>query len=145
MYSVYLDVQSKQDPWDYTNYLMHTVLLTCIPKLITLPSYAHPKTHHTSITCTSHAHAYHMDITCTSQNSSHFHHMHIPKLITCTSHAHPKTHHTSITCTSHAHHITCISHAHPQHTFHVIRFSDLIDLWVIKIKKPMILCAHSTE
>ena len=28
-------------------------------------------------------------------------------------------------------------------TFHVIRFSDLTDLWVIKIKKSMILCARS--
>ena len=28
---------------------------------------------------------------------------------------------------------------------HVIGFSDLVDLWVIKIKKPMILCAHSTS
>ena len=27
---------------------------------------------------------------------------------------------------------------------HVIAFSDLVDLWVIKIKKPMILCAPST-
>ena len=27
---------------------------------------------------------------------------------------------------------------------HVIGFSDLVDLWVIKIKKPMILCARST-
>ena len=25
------------------------------------------------------------------------------------------------------------------------RISDLVDLWVIKIKKPMILCAHSTS
>ena len=28
---------------------------------------------------------------------------------------------------------------------HVIGFSDLIDLWVIKIKKSMILCARSTS
>ena len=28
---------------------------------------------------------------------------------------------------------------------HVIAFSDLVDLWVIKIKKPMILCARSTS
>ena len=28
---------------------------------------------------------------------------------------------------------------------HVIGFSDLVDLWVIKIKKPMILCARSTS
>ena len=28
--------------------------------------------------------------------------------------------------------------------FHMIGFSDLIDLWVIKIKKPMILCARTT-
>ena len=28
--------------------------------------------------------------------------------------------------------------------FHVTDFSDLVDLWVIKIKKPMILCARST-
>ena len=27
----------------------------------------------------------------------------------------------------------------------MIGFSDLDDLWVIKIKKPMILCAHSTS
>ena len=27
---------------------------------------------------------------------------------------------------------------------HVIGFSDLVDLWVIKIKKPMILCAFGT-
>ena len=30
-------------------------------------------------------------------------------------------------------------------TDHVIRFSDLGDLWVIRIKKPMILCARSTS
>ena len=29
--------------------------------------------------------------------------------------------------------------------FHVIGFSDLVDLWVIKLKKPMILCARSTS
>ena len=29
--------------------------------------------------------------------------------------------------------------------YHVIGFSDLVDLWVIKIKKPMILCARSTR
>ena len=29
--------------------------------------------------------------------------------------------------------------------YHVIGFSDLIDLWVIKIKKPMILCVRSTS
>ena len=95
------------------------------------PSYLHPKTHHTSIICTSQnsSHFYHMHITCTSQNSSHFyhmhitctcishgHHMHIPKLITLPSHAHPKTHHMHITCTSQnsSHfyhmHITCTSH-----------------------------------
>ena len=28
---------------------------------------------------------------------------------------------------------------------HLIGFSDLVDLWVIKIKKPMILCACSTS
>ena len=28
---------------------------------------------------------------------------------------------------------------------HVIGFSDLVDLWVIKIKKLMILCAPSTS
>ena len=28
---------------------------------------------------------------------------------------------------------------------HVIGFSDLVDLWVIKIKNPMILCARSTS
>ena len=28
---------------------------------------------------------------------------------------------------------------------HVIRFSDLADLWVIKIEKPMILCTHNTS
>ena len=28
---------------------------------------------------------------------------------------------------------------------HGIRFSDLVDLWVIKIRKPMILCARSTS
>ena len=28
---------------------------------------------------------------------------------------------------------------------HVIGFLDLIDLWVIKIKKPMILCTRSTS
>ena len=28
--------------------------------------------------------------------------------------------------------------------FHVIAFPDLVDLWVIKIEKAMILCAHST-
>ena len=28
---------------------------------------------------------------------------------------------------------------------HVIQFSDLVDLWVIKVKKPMILCARSTS
>ena len=28
---------------------------------------------------------------------------------------------------------------------HVILFPDLIDLWVIYIKKPMILCGHSTS
>ena len=27
----------------------------------------------------------------------------------------------------------------------MIGFSDLVDLWVIKIKKPMILCARSKE
>ena len=30
-------------------------------------------------------------------------------------------------------------------SFHVIGFSDPVDLWVIKIKKPMILCARSTS
>ena len=30
------------------------------------------------------------------------------------------------------------------HSFHVTRFSDLVELWVIKIKMPMILCARST-
>ena len=29
--------------------------------------------------------------------------------------------------------------------YHVIGFYDLVDLWVIKIKKPMILCALSTS
>ena len=29
--------------------------------------------------------------------------------------------------------------------FHVIVFSDLADLWVIKIRKPVILCARSTS
>ena len=28
---------------------------------------------------------------------------------------------------------------------HVNGFSDLVDLWVIKIKKPMILCVRSTS
>ena len=28
---------------------------------------------------------------------------------------------------------------------HTIAFSDLVDLWVIKMKKPMILCARSTS
>ena len=28
---------------------------------------------------------------------------------------------------------------------HVIRFSNLVALWVIKIKKPMILCARTTS
>ena len=28
---------------------------------------------------------------------------------------------------------------------HVIGFSALVDLWVIKIKKPMILCARNTS
>ena len=28
---------------------------------------------------------------------------------------------------------------------HVIRFLDLLDLWVIKIKKPIILCTRSTS
>ena len=28
---------------------------------------------------------------------------------------------------------------------HVIRFSELVDLWVIKTKKPMSLCARSTS
>ena len=30
-------------------------------------------------------------------------------------------------------------------TSHVIGCSDFVDLWVIKIKKPMILCARSTS
>ena len=31
------------------------------------------------------------------------------------------------------------------HISHVIGFSDHVDLWVIKIKKPMILCARNTS
>ena len=37
--------------------------------------------------------------------------------------------------------VTSASYDHQ--TYHLSGFSDLVDLWVIKIKKPIILCARS--
>ena len=45
--------------------------------------------------------------------------------------------------------LLCLSSALTHFSFfvfnHVIGFSDLVDLWVIKIQKPMILCRRSTS
>ena len=38
-----------------------------------------------------------------------------------------------------------LASAHVSDVCHVIGFSDLFDLWVIKIRKTMILCARSTS